>query len=76
MLHMYDFVGMILLLMAASDSCAGRAGNTGAWWGGEGGTTASGDSGGQGAVCLSGLGVGTSAIPRDGWSRCFRAACS
>lgn len=46
MFHMYDFVGMILLLMAASDSCAGRAGNTGAWWGGKGGTAASGDSGG------------------------------
>lgn len=45
MFHMYDFVGMILPLMAASDSCAGRAGITGAWWGGKGGTAASGDSG-------------------------------
>lgn len=71
MFHMYDFVGMILLLMAASDSCAGRAGNTGAWWGGKGGTTASGDSGGQGAVCLSGLGVGTSAIPGEWLEQVF-----
>lgn len=38
MFHMYDFVGMILPLTAPSDSCTGRAGITGAWWGGEGGT--------------------------------------
>lgn len=51
MFHMYDFVGMILPLMAASDSCAGRAGITGAWWGGKGGTAASGDWEGGKTLC-------------------------